>query len=328
MGLKRYTIKQYIQPIVGVGIMRIRNVNQVVSWEVIGTEKRGVNPIWWLFWLIVFFPILIFVFFIHNQEAELIRLNYRNGDEIIIKLVQDDVNWFMKKMKKIGAYNVKKEDPQLNLKKCPYCAEMIKNEAVFCRYCHNSLVESVLDKTSDSMVNDCSSDINAQQQAINKEQSSNVGENTTLDYQYKKDSYNQCTAETLLEEIKQSKKKNGWSDINHQSLSLDLVKYKPLLKVLFLIIGVIIFSIVKNQKSYQAQSQSIETTIAQINECKSLIYSHNRYDPQRMEYVETKLDGSIILKYHRTTSNSTWTLRCLKGTPQVWAKGSQMWIDI
>ncbi|TOO91923.1 hypothetical protein CGH27_26075, partial [Vibrio parahaemolyticus] len=109
--------------------MRIRNVNQVVSWEVIGTEKRGVNPIWWLFWLIVFFPILIFVFFIHNQEAELIRLNYRNGDEIIIKLVQDDVNWFIKKMKKVGAYNVEKEDPKLILKKCPYCAEMIKNEA-------------------------------------------------------------------------------------------------------------------------------------------------------------------------------------------------------
>lgn len=71
-----------------------------------------------------------------------------------------------------------------------------------------------------------------------------------------------------------------------------------------------------------------EATESQISECKNLIYSHNRYEPKRMEYVKMKSDDSIIIKYHRTTSDGTWTLRCLNGNPQVWAKGAQTWIDI
>ncbi|MGF1832600.1 hypothetical protein [Photobacterium sanguinicancri] len=71
-----------------------------------------------------------------------------------------------------------------------------------------------------------------------------------------------------------------------------------------------------------------EATESQVNECKQLIYSHNGYEPSRMDYIEMKSDGSIIIKYHRTTSNKTWTLRCYKGEPQVWADGGKVWLDI
>lgn len=74
--------------------------------------------------------------------------------------------------------------------------------------------------------------------------------------------------------------------------------------------------------------KKVDATEAQINECKQLIYSHNGYEPSRMDYVEMKSDGSIIIKYHRKTSSKTWTLRCHNGEPQVWADGGKVWLDI
>lgn len=119
--------------------MRIKKLDEVVSWEVIGEAQKGVHPIYWFCWLVVFFPALIVVFVLHKKLHPLVELTYRDGSKISIVVPKLDEIGFLEKMDKVGATEVAEEVDHA-YKQCPVCAEDIKQAAKMCRYCKEPLV--------------------------------------------------------------------------------------------------------------------------------------------------------------------------------------------
>jgi len=71
----------------------------------------------------------------------------------------------------------------------------------------------------------------------------------------------------------------------------------------------------------------IKPSDSEIRACKELIWEHNRYEPSRMKYRGFK-HGVIEFDYTTPTYGKYWKLRCKGDTPQVWASGASMWVDI
>ncbi|MFV0449808.1 MAG: hypothetical protein ACK5MF_15350 [Vibrio sp.] len=119
--------------------MRIKNLNDVVSWEHIGEAQKGVHPIYWICWLVIFIPALIVVYIFHKKQYPLIELTYKDGSktEVIVPPIEE--NSFMKKMDSVGATEIYQDEFNDDYKHCPYCDEEIKKKAIICKHCGQSI---------------------------------------------------------------------------------------------------------------------------------------------------------------------------------------------
>ncbi|EJB8454889.1 hypothetical protein MW332_004737 [Vibrio parahaemolyticus] len=86
--------------------MKIVNVHDVKTWEVIGDAQKGVHLIYWLCWLVLFFPALIVVFIYHKKRYPLVELTYSNGGKREIIVPGLDQRDFLNQMERVGAREV------------------------------------------------------------------------------------------------------------------------------------------------------------------------------------------------------------------------------
>lgn len=58
-------------------------LENIVAYEILSTQRKGVHGGWWLFWLVCFYPALLIVLLIH--------LSSQNTYTVVVKLYSDDV---------------------------------------------------------------------------------------------------------------------------------------------------------------------------------------------------------------------------------------------
>lgn len=67
------------------------------EYQVISTSKKGVSLFWWVFWLLIFWPMLILTAIIHFNSETVYHVQYRkhNGKIAIEKMTQSEYNEFV-----------------------------------------------------------------------------------------------------------------------------------------------------------------------------------------------------------------------------------------
>lgn len=65
-----------------------------MEYQLIGTSKvGGVNPFWWIFWLLLFWPMLVIVALVHFSNRQTIyHVQYKSitGESVIERLTEQD----------------------------------------------------------------------------------------------------------------------------------------------------------------------------------------------------------------------------------------------
>lgn len=54
------------------------DIKNIVEFKVIGEVKKGVHWFWWLFWLIIFFPVLALVLLVHLNSSKVYTVMVKN----------------------------------------------------------------------------------------------------------------------------------------------------------------------------------------------------------------------------------------------------------
>lgn len=62
------------------------DIKNIVQFEVIGEVKKGVHGFWWLFWLIMFFPVLVLVFLVHISGDTVYTVMVKTNKDEVVRL--------------------------------------------------------------------------------------------------------------------------------------------------------------------------------------------------------------------------------------------------
>lgn len=64
---------------------------------VIGTSKTGVSIFWWVFWLLIFWPMLALTAIIHFNSETIYHVKYKkeNGKIVVEKMTESKYNEFV-----------------------------------------------------------------------------------------------------------------------------------------------------------------------------------------------------------------------------------------
>lgn len=58
-------------------------LENIIGYEILSTQKKGVHGWWWFFWLVIFWPVLLIVLLVHVSSP----ITYT----VVVKLYNDDV---------------------------------------------------------------------------------------------------------------------------------------------------------------------------------------------------------------------------------------------
>lgn len=67
------------------------------EYQVIATEKQGVSLFWWIFWLLIFWPMLVVTTIIHFNSETIYHVQYKlkNGRIVVDKMTEKQYNSFV-----------------------------------------------------------------------------------------------------------------------------------------------------------------------------------------------------------------------------------------
>ena len=65
--------------------------DKVVEYEIISTKKGGVHGFWWVFWLIMFIPVLILVALVHfsSETTYTVVVKVTTGEVVTLRDVSE-----------------------------------------------------------------------------------------------------------------------------------------------------------------------------------------------------------------------------------------------